>query len=221
MKKKGKKTMTIKDNLGKLKDGHTVLIIEKGGSYEYVLASGFDDSRRMGEKWDSAQYFSSLGSFADAVAEKNRTPGYILKEKLLSYIAEDYETKGRNEIKARFRELGIPEEMLDECDEIYDSKLYVRKCVRARVQQSLYDYDKALKNRLQDRKYEQLVEKITDLAIENLQDDGILSAYVPSDDDDDWKDAIEDAIMGGQKTCRDFDSRIERLTANTDPKTKQ
>lgn len=65
--------MKLLANMGELKNGKTALLIEKGGRLEYLLASGFDDSKEMGDKWASAEYYYNITSFSKAISEIQKT----------------------------------------------------------------------------------------------------------------------------------------------------
>lgn len=62
--------MKILANLGTLKNGCTALVIEDAYHPNYIIASGFDDSKPIGEKWNAATYFDgNLIAFTNAIQE--------------------------------------------------------------------------------------------------------------------------------------------------------
>lgn len=56
--------MEILANLGNLKDGHAVLVTEKAGHIEFVLATNFDNEKQT---WDSGTYLYDMESLAKAI----------------------------------------------------------------------------------------------------------------------------------------------------------
>lgn len=64
--------MEFKADLGKLKDGRNAVLIEKGGRFEFILASGFDPTQRIGRMWSAGTYYYSLEDFCKAVIDANK-----------------------------------------------------------------------------------------------------------------------------------------------------
>ena len=65
--------MKILANLGKLNDGHTVLVTQKADRIEYVLATGFDEAT---QSWGSGTYLYDIEDLARAVLYANKPIGY-------------------------------------------------------------------------------------------------------------------------------------------------
>ena len=61
--------MKILANLGKLNDGSTVLVTQKAGEIEYVIANGFNPET---QSWGSGSYLYDLEDLARAVLNVNK-----------------------------------------------------------------------------------------------------------------------------------------------------
>lgn len=95
--------MEILANLGKLKDGHTILVLYKAKRIEFVLATGFDEKTNT---WGSGTYLYTIEDLARAILNANRTIGYDrmceIASKAIDGLKEDDEAEAleycKNEI---------------------------------------------------------------------------------------------------------------------------
>ena len=60
--------MKILANLGQLNNGNTVLVTQKAGEIEYVIATGFNPEK---ESWGSGEYLYDLEDLARAILDAN------------------------------------------------------------------------------------------------------------------------------------------------------
>lgn len=80
----------------KLKDGRTALAIKDAYNPNYAIVSNFDNSKPMGDKWSSAEYFDgNFEAFMEAYQTIEQGIGYnraidIIRE-TFSHIANDLE----------------------------------------------------------------------------------------------------------------------------------
>ena len=87
--------MNILANIGKLRDGRNIIVIEKANRLEYVVASGYDPDAKPGEQWSSGTYLYSLTDLACYITKVNLTIGYDrmgeIAENAVSYLDDNRE----------------------------------------------------------------------------------------------------------------------------------
>lgn len=108
--------MKILANLGTLKNGCTALVIEDAYHPNYIIASGFDDSKPIGEKWNAATYFDgNLIAFTNAIQEiELGLNAERAIEIIREYVSDDFENADPAFIKDKL-ESCMTEEEIEAC----------------------------------------------------------------------------------------------------------
>jgi len=91
--------MKILADLGKLKNGRNVIVIQKADRIEYVLAEAYDPNGPENSKWSSGTYLYDLESLAKAILYYNMPIGYDrmteIASKAIDGLREDDETEAQ------------------------------------------------------------------------------------------------------------------------------
>lgn len=103
--------MKILANLGTLKNGQTVLVIEKAARIEYVLATGFNADTN---EWGSGTYLYNMDDLARAILYAERPIGYDRMSEIASKAIDGLREDDEDEAQEYCREeIEMDEEELE------------------------------------------------------------------------------------------------------------
>ena len=89
--------MRVIADLGKLRDGRNVLVLEKANEIEYVIARNYNPDAREGEQWDNGLYIYNLTSLSSTISNINHTVGVSRMEEIATEALDYIDSIGQLE----------------------------------------------------------------------------------------------------------------------------
>ena len=93
--------MDIIANIGKLKSGQDIILLQKADHYEFVLATGYDKET---QSWGSGTYLYDIEDLAKAILYTEQTIGYDRMCEIASKAIDGLRENDEDEAQAYCRE---------------------------------------------------------------------------------------------------------------------